>query len=221
MADWVSKLENSCYFRKEILCVENTYYFNDDQNVIFVDPGCNTQQIFEVLQRFNCEEPKVHILLTHGHYDHIASVKPLCEHFDDVKVYVSENEKEYLFNPYFNLSTDHGNTYDLKGVEDNLHFVTDGEKLTIGKFLFKFIHVPGHTKGGQFIVEESKKVIFSGDSLLRRSVGENTFPGSDHVNLISSLKRVLAELPDDYIVFPGHAQETTVGEEKKHNPYLL
>ena len=97
--------------------------------------------------------------------------------------------------------------------------IADENELKIGDFLLKIYHTPGHTEGG--VCYYIDNVLFSGDTLFHRSIGTTDLPGGDHARLLRSIKDVLYALPDDTIVYPGHMDTTKIGEEKKHNPYVI
>ena len=155
------------------------------------------------------------ILLTHGHFDHIMGIDDLRREFP-VPVYVHEGDRETLLDPALNLSSSYTNGYTFDGAD----YIRDGQRLELAGFSFQVIHTPGHTPGGVCYYLESEGVLFSGDTLFQNSVGRTDFPNSSMSDLIRSLREKVMKLPDDVKVYPGHMGETTIGQERKYNPFI-
>ena len=155
------------------------------------------------------------ILLTHGHFDHIMGIDDLRREFP-VPVYVHEGDRETLLDPALNLSSSYTNGYTFDGAD----YIRDGQRLELAGFSFQVIHTPGHTPGGVCYYLESEGVLFSGDTLFQNSVGRTDFPNSSMSDLIRSLREKVMKLPDDVKVYPGHMGETTIGHERKYNPFI-
>lgn len=156
------------------------------------------------------------VLLTHGHFDHIMGLDRFLEEFP-VPVYACGAEKELLENAQMNSSAGMlGQPYTFTGAQ----FVKDGDLLQIAGMNIQVIQTPGHTIGGccYYIAEE--KALFSGDTLFRASVGRTDLPTGSMGALVRSVKERILVLPDETRVYPGHMEETTVGYEKKYNPFL-
>jgi hydroxyacylglutathione hydrolase len=157
-----------------------------------------------------------YIILTHGHVDHIlyaGEIKNetdglICIHNDDVQLYS---------NPVLN-------GYDMFGFNiDLLHFppdyqLKDGDKLPLGGSVLEIIHTPGHTPGGISILCD--KMLFTGDTLFQLSIGRTDLFGGSLKQLAESIKNKLFTLEDDTVVYPGHGPSTTIGFERKNNPYV-
>ena len=155
------------------------------------------------------------ILLTHGHFDHIMGIGDLRKEFP-VPVYAHEGDQETLLDPSLNLSISYTDGYTFDGAT----YVRDGQTLELAGASFQVIHTPGHTPGGVCYYLENEKVLFSGDTLFQNSVGRTDFPNSSMSDLIRSLREKVMALPDDVKVYPGHMGETTIGHERKHNPFI-
>ena len=155
------------------------------------------------------------ILLTHGHFDHIMGIDDLRREFP-VPVYVHEGDRETILDPALNLSSSYTNGYTFDGAD----YIRDGQRLELAGFSFQVIHTPGHTPGGVCYYLESEGVLFSGDTLFQNSVGRTDFPNSSMSDLIRSLREKVMKLPDDVKVYPGHMGETTIGHERKYNPFI-
>jgi len=95
----------------------------------------------------------------------------------------------------------------------------DGDELTVGTLCFRVLHTPGHTPGHVCFYEPEEGVLFDGDLLFQRGIGRYDLPGGDWQQLIASIRNVLFALPDETIVYPGHGPPTTIGDEKRLNPY--
>ncbi len=155
------------------------------------------------------------ILLTHGHFDHIMGIDGVREKFQ-VPVYASEKEQEMLQDARLNLSAAYGGGYTFSDAT----YVRDGEELEIAGMKIKVIETPGHTAGGccYYIAEE--ETLFSGDSLFCASIGRTDFPTGSSSQLVRAVRDKLLVLPEDTMVYPGHMEETTIGYERKHNPFI-
>lgn len=156
------------------------------------------------------------VFLTHGHGDHILAVSDLKRDFG-VKVYASEAEKELLLDPEQNLSRAlFGMAVTVK--PDML--LKDGQEFEEAGMEFRMLLTPGHTPGGCCYYQPEEKVLFSGDTLFSGSIGRTDFPGGNLSTLVRSVKEKLLVLPEDVKVYPGHEEMTSIGQEKKYNPYM-
>ena len=156
------------------------------------------------------------ILLTHGHFDHIMGLDALLKEFS-VPVYAHEAEREVLESAQLNSSASMlGQPYSFSGAD----YVTNRQELRIAGFEILVIYTPGHTIGGCCYYIEKEKTLFSGDTLFHGSVGRTDLPTGSMGQLVSSVRDRLFVLPDDTQVYPGHMEETTIGYEKKYNPFI-
>ena len=170
-----------------------------------IDPGAEAD---EIRRRLGTREITA-ILLTHGHFDHIGAVPELAWAFPNCPVYVGERDIPVLTHPL------NQNPPDYPPIEKPAT-VTAAPAELLG---FRVLPTPGHTPGGVCYFLPDERVLFSGDTLFRGSVGRTDFPGGDMKTLLQSLKS-LAALPADTRVIPGHGDETTLGEERESNPFL-
>lgn len=192
----------------------NTYLvFDETKEAFLVDPGSYLKQISNkiVEKELNLK----YIVLTHGHGDHIGGIAQFKVDFPDVQVVALEAEKDTLNDPVKNNSA-----VILGGLVsmDADVYAHAGETLKVGNMDLKLVATPGHTPGGMSILLEN--VVFCGDTLFKGSIGRSDFPGGDYLQLIDSIKTQLFTLPDDTVVYPGHMSKTTIGWEKKHNPFV-
>ena len=156
------------------------------------------------------------VLLTHGHFDHIMGLDALLKEFS-VPVYAHEAEREVLESEQLNSSASMlGQPYSFSGAD----YVTNRQELRIAGFEILVIYTPGHTIGGCCYYIEKEKALFSGDTLFHGSVGRTDLPTGSMGQLVSSVRDRLFVLPDDTQVYPGHMDETSIGYEKKYNPFI-
>lgn len=156
------------------------------------------------------------ILLTHGHGDHILAVGALKKQFG-VKVYAAKAEEALLSDTAQNLSKA------LFGIEVTVKpdvLLEDGQEFEEAGIRLRMLHTPGHTPGGCCYYQAEEKILFSGDTLFCGSIGRTDFPGGSLSQLVRSVKEKLLVLPEDVKVYPGHEEMTTIGHEKRYNPYM-
>ena len=156
------------------------------------------------------------ILLTHAHFDHIMGIDKVIDRYGEMPVYVEESDLELLHTPSMNESTVYTNGYSYPG-GDVIH---DGDVLHLIGEDFRVIHTPGHTKGSCCYYIKDEGVLFSGDTLFCGSVGRTDFPGGSSAEIVKSLHKLVDTLPEDTEVFPGHDASTTIGYEKRYNPFV-
>ncbi|MBQ3437104.1 MAG: MBL fold metallo-hydrolase [Fusobacterium sp.] len=149
-----------------------------------------------------------HIILTHGHGDHIEGLNILAKTYPEAKVYVGKEEREFLFNSEYSLSY---RIFGEKFVYDGGDLIEIKEGDMIG--VFKTLDTPGHTIGSKCFYYEKENILISGDTMFRRSYGRYDLPTGNIDELFASLAK-LAKLPDETIVYSAHSSETTIGEEK-------
>ncbi|MFZ5641949.1 MAG: MBL fold metallo-hydrolase [Bacillota bacterium] len=185
---------------------------DDTKEALVIDPGGEPRPVLSFVEK---EGLKVkYIVNTHGHIDHIMG-NDLLKQATGARVLIHELDAEMLQNPRLNLSGFMGGSIKLAQADQLL---TEGDTVEVGKVSLEVIHTPGHTRGG--ICLKGDGVVFTGDTLFSGSIGRSDFPGGSAETLINSIKTKLLPLPDDTAVYPGHMQESTMGEEKKYNPFL-
>ncbi|SDH93258.1 MBL fold metallo-hydrolase [Desulfosporosinus hippei] len=194
----------------------NCYLFScaESKNAVVIDPGADGKRIYRwILEKGLKVE---YILLTHGHIDHIGAVDELRELLGDVKVGIHEGDAGMLTDGKKNLSSYFGPGLALQKAD---LLLGDGQELMIGKEQLKVIATPGHSPGSVcFLCSDG---LISGDTLFAGSIGRTDFPGGSMDQLLSGVKNKLLLLPENTRVFPGHGEETSIGEEKRDNPFLV
>ena len=156
------------------------------------------------------------ILLTHGHFDHIMGIDGFRKEFPEIPVYAHREEEALLKDASMNASLEFGRQYTFSGAA----YAEDGDVLDLAGMQFQVIHTPGHTIGGCCYYLQEEKVLFSGDTLFRESIGRTDFPTGNGGQLMRSIREKLFTLPEETAVYPGHMERTTIGDEKKYNPYF-
>ena len=197
------------------VCQTNCYfvYREGSSKVIFIDPADYGDQIFQAMKNNGFEVAA--ILLTHGHFDHIWGCSKLRQ-LTSAPVYAYEGEEHVLLSSDLNVSAGAGRACTVKA---NI-LLKDGEEVTIEGMTFKLIATPGHTKGSCCYYFEEADMLISGDTLFEESVGRTDLPTGSMSTLVRSVKDKLFVLPDDTVVYPGHGDSTTIGHEKKYNPFI-
>ena len=193
----------------------NCYVVSNEETkeAVIVDPAAYPKKLKSYLQENELQVKA--ILLTHGHFDHIMGIDGGLEDYQ-VPVYVHEDEAELIADPILNES----NTYTNGYTYDKAEYIREGQILKLIGYEFQVIHTPGHTSGGVSYYVASENVLFSGDTLFHGSVGRTDFKTSSMSALIHSIREKLFLLPDETVVYPGHMGATTIGTEKKINPYV-
>ncbi|NLV15775.1 MAG: MBL fold metallo-hydrolase [Syntrophomonadaceae bacterium] len=178
-----------------------------------IDPGGGAASILKVVK----EEGLVikYIINTHGHIDHIGANTEIKE-ATGADILIHEKDAKMLTSSAANFSMFMGRKVTSPAAS---WLLKDGDTIKIGKTIqLEVIHTPGHTQGG--ICLKTGNVLFSGDTLFASSIGRTDFPGGSYKTLISSIKERLMSLDDDVVVYPGHMQPTTIGYERRNNPFL-
>lgn len=198
---------------------ENTYLlYNEFNQCAIIDPGCYHDAEEEVLTQFVKDNSLtvLHLLNTHCHLDHVFGNKYVAEMYS-LTPQIHKNEEQVLaFAPTSGLM------YDLPfdNYTGQLLFLKESDVVTIGKDELVVIEAPGHSPGHICFYNKAQGFLIGGDVLFNRSIGRTDLPGGNYDELIKNIKEKLLVLPNKTIVYNGHGETTTIGEEKVENPYL-
>ena len=198
---------------------ENTYMVYDETNeAVIIDPGCLMQAEKTALSDFiSSKNLTVKALLqTHAHLDHVFGSAFVKRKYD-VKMHLHKNEL-----PILSEVENRCKIWGIPGyepVEADI-MIDEGDVISFGNSKLDVIFVPGHAPGHVAFVSHEDKMIFGGDVLFRNSIGRTDFPGCDHSDLINSIKTKFFTLPDDYTIYAGHNEPTTIGYEKRNNTFV-
>lgn len=186
---------------------------------LVVDPGHEATEPLAELLREHRLKP-VAVLLTHGHVDHTFSVVPVCG-THEIPAYVHPADRAMIADPSLGISREGRRM--LAGLTfsepDDVRELTGHDALDLAGLEVTVDHAPGHTKGS-VTFRLGDEAFLSGDLLFRDSIGRMDLPGGDEREMFASLERVVMPLPDELPVYPGHGPATTIGREKRHNPFL-
>ncbi|HYT65740.1 MAG TPA: MBL fold metallo-hydrolase [Vicinamibacterales bacterium] len=185
---------------------------------VIIDPGDEVDQLLAAADHHKLTIRN--ILLTHAHLDHVTGVArakralgvPVWLHKDDNFLYERVVEQGQMFG----LNVERQPPVD--------HFYDGAGPLTFGRYVVRVLHTPGHCPGGVCLAvsreAENKATLFVGDTLFAGSIGRTDLPGGDAQTLLRSIREVLFQFPDDTVVWSGHGDQTTIGKEKRTNPFL-
>lgn len=196
------------------MCQTNFYflYLQGQTEVIAVDPADNGDYLYETLKKNGFTVGA--ILLTHGHFDHIWGCEKLRE-LSGAKVYAYEGEKAVLESERLNVSAGAGRPCTIKADV----YLKDLQEMTLCNVTFQLIATPGHTEGSCCYYFKEADFLLSGDTLFQESVGRTDLPTGSGGTLSRSIKERLLPLPEETKVYPGHGDITSIGHEKKYNPF--
>lgn len=195
------------------------YYCENSGEGMVIDPGYYTKyEQDEIVDFLNEHKIRIkYIINTHGHVDHVLGNDFAEEQFgvnsylhtDDLFLYERAEQQGLLYGI---------NVGRLPAIKN---FLSENDVFRLGGNTVKVIHTPGHSPGGVCLYDSTEKIIFCGDLVFSRSVGRTDLPGGDYDTLIGSIKKKLLNVfDDDYRLFPGHMEYTTIGRERADNPFL-
>ncbi|MBP5516942.1 MAG: MBL fold metallo-hydrolase [Bacteroidales bacterium] len=200
----------------------NCYVVVDDatKECAIVDPGMEASyedaQLFQYVEHFSLT-PK-YILLTHAHIDHISGLRQTCQKYN--LPVTMHNDGGKLLRQAEAYGSIMGFSTENMGDLETIH-ADEGTILKLGETEIECRYVPGHCPGSLCYVIPSAKTVITGDALFQGSIGRTDLPGGNYQQLIDKLKERILTLPDDYGVYPGHGESSTIGDEKRYNPFLV
>ena len=197
---------------------ENTYILYDETGeCVVIDPGCYERDEKEDLVGFITSNrlKVVKLLNTHCHVDHVLGNYFIKEKFG-VELFIHEADA-----PILKAVSVYGPNYGFHEYQETTadHFLKEGDMVTFGNQKLLVLFVPGHAPGHIAFYSETDSMVISGDVLFYNSVGRSDLPGGNHQTLIKSIREKLYTLPDDVVVHPGHGPKTSIGFEKRTNPF--
>lgn len=198
---------------------ENTYIlYNEQKKAFIIDPGCYFDEEREELASFlqQTQLTPVQLLNTHCHLDHVFGNKWIYETYS-LELHLHADEKQVLdYAPasglMWNLPFDNYN--------GPLNWLNEGDEIVMGEDKLTVLFTPGHAPGHVCFYCKAQNFVIGGDVLFRESIGRTDLPGGHHQTLLNSIRSNLFVLPNETIVYSGHGPATTIGHEKKHNPFL-
>ena len=201
LGDWMT----NCY----------VLYVAGSSDCWIVDAGFEPEPLIEYVRQQHLTPSQV--VLTHAHVDHIAGLSALRAFWSDLPILIHEAERAFLTEPMLNLSSALDQALIAPTATGTL---APGQTLDLDGVAFEVRHTPGHSPGGISLYQQQEGVVFVGDALFAGSIGRHDFPSSNGPLLIASVREQLLSLPDHTRVLSGHGPDTTIGEERQHNPYL-
>jgi glyoxylase-like metal-dependent hydrolase (beta-lactamase superfamily II) len=199
---------------------ENTYViYTDDKQCWIIDPGCYEKHEKQELASFIASEEltPVRLLNTHCHLDHVFGNAFIHQTYGLSPEYDERDE------PTMRMAEVSANMYGVPAFEVSPpceRYITEKDTLTLGDHTFEIRFCPGHAPGHLVFINHAQRIVIGGDVLFRESIGRTDLPGGDHATLLASIREQLFVLDDNYTVHSGHGPLTTIGHEKKHNPFL-
>lgn len=198
---------------------ENTYVLYDEtREALIIDPGCYEPGEYEELNGFIKAQglKPTGIVNTHAHIDHVLGVEKLKATYGIP--FALHKLDEPLLRAVRTYAPNYG--FPVFSEPEVERWLKEGETVEFGNSVLGILFVPGHAPGHVAFVHHDQKFVIGGDVLFRQSIGRTDLPGGNMATLLNSIRTQLFTLPDDYTVYAGHMQPTTIGFEKKHNPFL-
>jgi hydroxyacylglutathione hydrolase len=191
----------------------NSYLvISDSKECLIVDPSSGLDDLVALIREEQLS-PQA-IVITHGHFDHIGGIPEVLDEYPRLPVYAHPDEKKLLTDPMFNMSFMLGEHFSFQGTISDL----DEGVFTAGNIAGTVFCIPGHSPGGCALLVD--KYLLCGDILFAGSVGRTDFPGGSQELLIDGIRKKLLPLDDEVVVCPGHGGRSTIGRERRMNPYF-
>ena len=182
---------------------------------VLSDPGGESRRILAVIEQHDVQVER--ILLTHGHFDHVGAAAEIA---GTLKIPIVGPHEEDRF--WLEMLPEQCGMFGFPPQPAFLpdFWLAEGEQIAVGQLLFNVLHCPGHTPGHVVFVEQAQKLAIVGDVLFKGSVGRSDLPRGDGATLLQSIKQKILPLGDEVRFIPGHGPMSTIGEEKRSNPFL-
>ena len=181
---------------------------------VIVDPGGDAEKILAEVKKLGLSVR--YVINTHGHFDHVGGNRRVLA-ATGAQLLIHEEDAPFLSRAA-DVATMYGLATENSPPPDR--FLQDGMVIGFGSYAMKVLHTPGHTPGGCCLYLEEQGKVITGDTLFAEGVGRTDFPGSSHDALLHGIRTKLMVLPDSTAAYPGHGPSTTIGHEKRYNPYI-
>lgn len=193
----------------------NCYIYGDGEagEAVVIDPGDEPDRILAAVGRLGVRV--VAVVNTHGHFDHVQAVEAV-RRATGAPFLIHEAEREVLESGPARARVMFGIEVPPSPIPDR--WLREGDRIPVGGLVLEVRHTPGHSPGGVCLL--GRGLVFTGDTLFSGSIGRTDIPGGDYETLVESIRRVLIPLPDETVCYPGHGPPTTIGEEKRTNPFV-
>jgi len=192
----------------------NCYIVHDEKTkeAIVIDPGDDGREILDLIREKGLKVR--YIVNTHAHFDHVGANK-LLKDATGAELLIHEADSGLL-----STTANHARMFGMTAPSSPKadRYVKHGDVLTVGALTLTVLHTPGHSAGGISLAGDG--MVFTGDALFAGSIGRTDLPGGDLMTLITSIKTYLMSLPDDTVVLSGHGPQSTIGDERRENPFL-
>lgn len=193
----------------------NCYIVENNKDVILID---FVPEVEEIIKKNGYKLRK--ILLTHIHFDHFEMLSLFQERYD-FQLVLSPKAKERINKSKYNLLNYVADNLKIKDVDlNNAVTVKEDEEIEFENTKIKVLEAPGHSEDSLIYIIDDMKTIFAGDVLFNQSIGRTDFPDGNYKTLMNSINKLFKRVTDDYTVYPGHGNKTSIGFEKRYNPYL-
>lgn len=197
---------------------ENTYLLTQNNDALLIDPGFNSEQEYSTFKQFlsSSSSTLVAIVLTHAHVDHVLGLQRVLKDFD-VPVYLNTDDL-FLWNNFGSQAA----MFQLNqvGFSFTPNSLPSSGKFSLNNFEFECLYTPGHSPDHVSLYFSEENFVIAGDALFKESIGRTDLYKGDFELLEKSIKTKLFTLPDETRVYPGHGPSTTIGHEKKSNPFV-
>jgi len=187
----------------------------DEAGCLVIDVGAQPSPLLDLLSRKNLRLEAV--ILTHGHYDHIAGVTELLKAHSQAQLILGQDAQKVVSSPLRNLSVLFFRPFSVRKAD---RLVAQSQRIELAGLSLEVMDLPGHSPGSIGLYDAQEGSVYCGDTLFAGSVGRTDFPGASQELLLESIRSKLMALPDETKVWPGHGPPTTIGTERRTNPFL-
>lgn len=181
------------------------------KEAVVIDPGGDMDLILDTIRKHGLKP--IYIINTHGHADHTSANSSLAKE-TKARILIHREDARMLSDPAANLSS----WFNEEIISSADELLEDGQLIEVGDLEIEVIHTPGHTPGG--VCLKVKDRVFTGDTLFASGIGRTDLPSGDYKTLLTSIRQRLLSLPDETVIYPGHGEFSTIGRERRENPFL-